>query len=794
MAYQIKKAAVLGSGVMGSGIAAHLANIGIPVLLLDIVPKKLTEQEEAKNLTLEDKQVRNKFASTALEKLLKQKPAPLAAKQNLSLIEVGNLEDDLEQLKDVDWIIEVIVENLDIKKSLYEKIDAVRKPGTIISSNTSGISIEAMAEGRSEDFQKHFLGTHFFNPPRYLKLLEVIPTKKTDADVLNFMLQFGEDRLGKGVVIAKDTPNFIANRIGTYGLLVTLREMEKRGYSIGEVDSVTGTLIGRPKSATFRTLDVVGLDTFMHVAKNAYDKTEGDEQKVFELPPFMKKMIDNGWLGAKSKQGFYLKEGKEILELDLETFEYGPTKKMKTPSIEMAKQQKGLANKVKTLVYANDRTGEILWSILSPTLCYSAELTGEIAEDIVSIDNAMKWGFGWQQGPFEIWDAIGVAKSVERMKEEDVAIPAFVQNMLDNGVESFYKEEDGDLYFYDGEGYKLVSVNDKAIDLKRYKKKHGVIKKNSGASLIDLGDGVALLEFHSQSNAIGLDIIQMINFAIDEVEKNFKGLVIGNQGKNFCVGANLAMILMEAQDDNIFELDYTIRSFQNAMMKIKYSRKPVVAAPFQMTLGGGAEVCLPAAHIQASMETYIGLVEVGVGLIPGGGGNVNLYTKHLKGLPNGVHVDYQYVANKVFETIAMAKVSTSAEEAKDNNFLDFADGISVNPDHLIYDAKQAALALYEAGYTPPKKEKIPVTGDSGYATMLLGAEGMHLSGYISDHDLKIAKKLAFVLSGGKVPYGTLVDEQYMLDLEREAFLSLIQEPKSQQRMQHMLLKGKPLRN
>ncbi|WP_262177471.1 3-hydroxyacyl-CoA dehydrogenase/enoyl-CoA hydratase family protein [Saccharococcus sp. Marseille-Q5394] len=794
MAYQIKKAAVLGSGVMGSGIAAHLANIGIPVLLLDIVPTKLTEQEEAKNLTLEDRQVRNKFAATALEKLLKQKPAPLAAKQNLSLIEVGNFEDDLEKLNDVDWIIEVIVENLDIKKSLYEKIDAVRKPGTIITSNTSGISIEAMAEGRSEDFQKHFLGTHFFNPPRYLKLLEVIPTAKTDESVLNFMLQFGEDRLGKGVVIAKDTPNFIANRIGTYGLLVTLREMEKRGYSIGEVDSVTGTLIGRPKSATFRTLDVVGLDTFMHVAKNAYDKTEGEEQKVFELPAFMKKMIDNGWLGAKSKQGFYLKEGKEILELDPETFEYGPTKKLKTPSIEMAKQQKGLANKVKTLVYAKDRTGEILWSILSPTLRYSAELNGEIADDIVAIDNAMKWGFGWQQGPFEIWDAIGVAKSVEKMKEENVAIPAFVQTMLDNGFESFYKEEEGEIFFYDGEGYQPVTVNEKAINLKLYKKKHGVIKKNSGASLIDLGDGIALLEFHSQSNAIGLDIIQMINFAVDEVEKNFKGLVIGNQGKNFCVGANLAMILMEAQDDNTFELDYTIKAFQNAMMKIKYSRKPVVAAPFQMTLGGGAEVCLPAAHIQASMETYMGLVEVGVGLIPGGGGNVNLYTKHLKGLPNGVHVDYQYVANKVFETIAMAKVSTSAEEAKENNFLNFADGISVNPDHLIYDAKQAALALYEAGYTPPKKEKIPVTGDSGYATMLLGAEGMHLSGFISDHDLKIAKKLAFVLSGGKVPYGTLVDEQYMLDLEREAFLSLIQEPKSQQRMQHMLLKGKPLRN
>lgn len=794
MAYEIKKAAVLGSGVMGSGIAAHLANIGIPVLLLDIVPNKLTDEEEAKGLTLEDRRIRNKFASTAVEKLVKQKPAPLTTKKNLSLIEVGNFEDDLDKLKDVDWVIEVVVENLEIKKALYEKIDAVRKPGTIITSNTSGISIEAMAEGRSEDFQKHFLGTHFFNPPRYLKLLEVIPTAKTDEEVLSFMLQFGEDRLGKGVVIAKDTPNFIANRIGTYGLLVTLREMEKRNYSIGEVDSVTGTLIGRPKSATFRTLDVVGLDTFMHVAKNAYDKTEGEEQQVFELPAFMQKMIDNDWLGAKTKQGFYLKKDREILELDIETFEYVPTKKLKTPSIEMAKQQKGLANKVKSLVYANDRTGEILWSILSPTLTYSAQLTGEIADDIVAIDNAMKWGFGWQQGPFEVWDAIGVAKSVERMKADGLTIPSFVEDMLAKGFETFYKEEEGDLFFYNGDSYQPVPVNDKAIDLKRYKKKNGVIKKNSGASLVDLGDGIALLEFHSQSNAIGLDIIQMINFAVDEVEKNYKGLVIGNQGKNFCVGANLGMILMEAQDDNIFELDYTIRSFQNAMMRLKYSRKPVVAAPFQMALGGGAEVCMPAAHIQASMETYIGLVEVGVGLIPGGGGNINLYTKHLKGLPNGVQVDLQYVANKVFETIAMAKVSTSAEEAKENNFLNFADGISVNPDHLLYDAKQAALALYEGGYLPPKKEEVPVTGDSGYATMLLGAEGMYLSGFISEHDLKIAKKLAFVLSGGKVPFGTLVDEQYLLDLEREAFLSLVAEPKSQQRMQHMLLKGKPLRN
>ena len=794
MPYQIKKAAVLGSGVMGSGIAAHLANIGIPVLLLDIVPRELSKEEQAKGLSLEDKAVRNRIASGSIQKLQKQKPAPLTSKKNLQLITPGNLEDDLEQLKDVDWIIEVIVENLDIKKSLYEKIDAVRKPGAIISSNTSGISINAMAEGRSEDFQKHFLGTHFFNPPRYLKLLEVIPVETTAAEVVDFMSEFGEDRLGKGVVIAKDTPNFIANRIGTYGLMVTLREMQNRGYTIGEVDSVTGPLIGRPKSATFRTLDVVGLDTFVHVAKNVYDQTSGEEQKVFETPEFMKKMIENGWLGAKSGQGFFLKKDKEILELDPETMEYQPAGKLKTPSQEQAKQQKGFASKMKTLVYADDRTGELLWSILSPVMRYAAELNGEIADDIVAIDNAMKWGFGWNHGPFETWDAIGVQKSVEKMKEEGQEIPSFVQRLLDAGHESFYKEENGDLLFFNGTDYKPVPLNEKAIDLKRYKKKHGVIKSNSGASLIDLGDGIALLEFHSQSNAIGPDILQMINFAVDEVEKNYKGLVIGNQGKNFCVGANLGMILMEAQDDNIFELDFTVRTFQNAMMKIKYSTKPVVAAPFGMSLGGGAEVALPAAHIQASMETYMGLVEAGVGLIPGGGGNKELYLKHIKGLPNGVTVDYQNIANKVFESIAMAKVSTSAEEARENNFLNFADGISVNSDHLIHDAKQAALALYENGYQAPLREKVPVTGEPGYATLLLGAEGMYLSGYISDYDLKLAKKLAFVISGGKVPYGTEVDEQYLLDLEREAFLSLVAEPKTQQRMQHMLIKGKPLRN
>ncbi|TSI06869.1 3-hydroxyacyl-CoA dehydrogenase/enoyl-CoA hydratase family protein [Lysinibacillus sp. BW-2-10] len=794
MSYKIQKAAVLGSGVMGSGIAAHLANIGIPTLILDIVPKELTKEEEAKGLTLEHPAVRNRFANGALQKLLKQKPAPLTSKKNLSLLTVGNFEDDLDKLQEVDWIIEVVVENLQVKQNLFERVEAVRKNGSIISSNTSGISVNAMVEGRSDDFKKHFLGTHFFNPPRYLKLLEVIPTEHTLPEVVSFMKNFAEDVLGKGVVIGKDTPNFVANRIGTYGLLITLREMLERGYSVGEVDSITGPLIGRPKSATFRTLDVVGLDTFLHVAKTVYDQTTGEEQQVFDVPDLMKKLVENGWLGAKSGQGFFVKKGKDIFEIDANTLEYVPVKSLQTPSIEMAKQTKGLSNKVKTLVYAKDRVGELLWNIFAPTLLYSAQLMGEIADTIVEIDNAMKWGFGWTQGPFEMWDAIGVKQSVERMEAEGREIPAFVKELLAKNYESFYKEIDGELAYFNGSEYEKVPVNEKAIDLRRYKKKHGVIKSNSGASLIDLGDGIALLEFHSKSNAIGLDIIQKINFAIDEVEANYKGLVIGNQGKNFCVGANLGMILLEAQDDNIFELDFTIRAFQKAMRRIKYSKVPVVAAPFGMTLGGGSEVCLPAAHIQASSETYMGLVEVGVGLIPGGGGNLALYEKFLKGIPNGVDIDYQAIATKVFETIALAKTSTSAEEARENNFLNFADGVSVNPDHLLYDAKQAALALYEAGYKPPVPKKIKVVGAPGYATLLLGAEGMFQSGYISEHDLKIAKKLAYVIAGGLVPYGTEVSEEYLLNLEKEAFLQLVADPKSQARMQHMLIKGKPLRN
>ncbi|SDO41536.1 3-hydroxyacyl-CoA dehydrogenase/enoyl-CoA hydratase family protein [Alkalicoccus daliensis] len=794
MSRHIKKAAVLGSGIMGSGIAAHLANIGIPVLLLDIVPKD--KQESGGTVaTLEEKKVRSSLALEAVKKLHKQKPAPLTQKENADLIEAGNFEDDMHRLSEVDWIIEVVVENLEIKQKVFSQVEEHRKPGSIVSSNTSGISVEAMAEGRSEDFRTHFLGTHFFNPPRYLKLLEVIPTKDTSEDVLSFMKQFGEDVLGKGVVEAKDTPNFIGNRIGTYGLLVTAREMQKGGFTVGEVDSVTGPALGRPKSATFRTLDVVGLDTFMHVAKNVYDQVEGDEKEVFDPPAFMKKMIEEKMLGSKTGKGFYQKKktdkGSEIYELDYETMEYKERTKMKAPSIQQSKQAKGKAAKIQTLVYADDRAGELVWNILKPTLLYSAEKAYEIANSVYEVDNAMKWGFGWELGPFETWDAIGLEKSVARMKEEGETIPAWIEKMIAEGNTKFYE---GYGRFYHEGSYKDADVNKKVIHLKSYKNESNIIMKNAGASLIDIGDEIAVLEFTSPNNSIGLDVMQMINKSIDEVEKNYKGLVINNQGKNFCVGANLMMMLMEAQDMNFPELDLVVRQFQKTTQKIKYSQKPVVAAPFQMTLGGGTEISLPAAGIQASMETYMGLVETGVGLIPGGGGNKELYLRHINALPKGTQVDLQAVSNNVFEKIAMAKVSTSAHEARMHGFLRQEDGISINGDHLLHDAKQKALFLYEQGYRAPKHEKIPVVGERGYATMLLGAKTLKFGGHVSDHDVKIAGKLAFVLAGGRVPYGTQVDEQYLLDLEREAFLSLIGEPKTQQRMQHMLSKGKPLRN
>ncbi|ASS76328.1 3-hydroxyacyl-CoA dehydrogenase [Tumebacillus algifaecis] len=779
MERKIRKVAVIGSGVMGAGIAAHLANVGVPSLLLDIVPQGAED--------------RNVLAKRGRDGLLKQKPAALYSPHDLALIEVGNLEDDLHRLTEVDWVIEVVVENLAIKQNLFEKLEGVIRPGTIVSSNTSGLSIAAMVEGRSQTFREHFLGTHFFNPPRYMKLLEIIPGPDTSPDVIAFMAGFAEKKLGKGVVFCKDTVNFIANRIGTYGLMVTVQEMIKHGLGVDEVDALTGPVLGRPKSATFRTLDIVGLDTFVHVSNNCHDSvTDEAEKATFVIPDFMKQMVERGMLGQKAKQGFFKKVGKDILALDYETLEYRPRKKLKSASLEAAKLQKTLKEKVRALVYGKDAASEFLWSVLKRTLLYSAERAEEIADDIVNIDRALKWGFNWETGPFETWDLIGVAKSVERMEAEGDTVPAWVKNLLATGKKTFYEEEAGHKSFYTLQGdFKGLEEKKEIISLSALKAQNKVIKKNTGASLIDLGDGVAALEFHSLNQAIGTDIIQMMFYAADEVSKNYQGLVIGNQAKNFCVGANLMMILMEAQDDNWEEIDLIIRQFQNATLALKYLDKPVVAAPFSMTLGGGAEVCFPADKIQGAAESYFGLVEVGVGLLPGGGGNKELLLRNIENVPAGA--DLQPYVNRAFETIALAKVSTSFREGQELGYFRKSDAMTVNSDYLLYDAKQSVLALAD-NYRPPVQKKIKVVGEAGYSVMKLGARQLQLSGHASAHDVKIAEKVATVLSGGRIAAGTEVTEQYLLDLEREAFLSLCGEPLTQQRMQHMLAKGKPLRN
>jgi 3-hydroxyacyl-CoA dehydrogenase len=798
---RIKQAAVIGAGVMGAAIAGHLANAGIRTLLLDIVPKELTEKEKAQGLTLKDRPVRNRLAQSGLERLLKEKPAPLFHKKVAKRITVGNLEDDLSRVGDVDWVIEAVVENLQIKQNLFSRLETVWKPGTIVSSNTSGISIREMVKECSPAFRRHFLGTHFFNPPRYMKLLEIIPTPDTDAAVVEEMKAFAEEVLGKGVVFAKDTPNFIANRIGVYGLAITFQKMLAEGLGPDEVDAVTGRAMGRPKSATFRTLDLVGLDTFVHVSDNVREHVkDAEEKQAFEVPELLRKMVEKGWLGAKSGQGFFKKvkgeKGSEILALDPEIGEYRPRKKLKAPSLEMAKRAKSKADQLRALVYADDPAGRLAWHITKKVLLYSAARVPEIADDIVSIDRAMRWGFNWDLGPFEVWDAIGVEKSVAKMREEGEVIPPLVEELLAAGGTSFYDRQPHEIkVFHLGGKFSEVKEHPKSISLAQLKEQGKVIRSNKGASLIDIGDEVLCLEFHSPKNAIAADIIQMIHTAGKEVSANWRGLVIGNQGANFCVGANLMLILMEAQDQNWPELDLMVRQFQKAMGSLRSLDRPVVVAPFGMTLGGGVEVSLPADRLQASAETYMGLVETGVGLIPGGGGNKEMLLRWTADVDPKDSIGLQSRVNRVFEIIAMAKVSTSAEEAKEYRFLrEGLDGVSLNPDHLIHDAKEQVLALSRTGYRPPEAKKIPVVGETGYNTLRLGAYGMLQSGYISEHDYKIAGKLAYVLSGGTLPEGTLVDEQYLLDIEREAFLSLAGEPKSQQRMQYMLTKNKPLRN
>ncbi|TGE31156.1 3-hydroxyacyl-CoA dehydrogenase/enoyl-CoA hydratase family protein [Desulfosporosinus sp. Sb-LF] len=794
---QIHKVAVIGSGVMGSTIAAHLANAGIPSLLLDIVPTKLTAKEEAAGLTLEDRKVRNSIAETNKGNLKKMNPAPLLVPEFAERIEVGNLNDDLVRLSEVDWVIEVVVERLDIKVDLFRKIAAQVRPGTIVSSNTSGISLKSMVEGLPESFTQYFLGTHFFNPPRYMKLLEVIPGPNTDPDVLKSLCEFGERVLGKGVILAKDTPNFIANRIGVYGLAVTLQEMMRSGLSVDEVDALTGPVMGRPKSASFRTVDLVGLDTFIHTA-NTVAVGVPAEKDNFALLEFMQTMLKNGWLGDKTKQGFYKKskgpQGKIVEVLDPQTMTYVPKKSVKFASLDRAKAAGGLTDKIRTLVNGKDAGAEFSWNVLKPVLLYAATLAKDIADNITGIDEGMRWGFNWQMGPFELWDALGVKAIAARIVAEGGTLPPLVEELLAKGHERFYqKTETGQLSYYEDGDYRQKPVSPYAFSLKQAHKAGKVITSNAGASLVDLGDGVACLEFHSPNNSIGADILNMIHKSLAEVDKNYLGLVIGNQGKNFCVGANLMQILLEAEDENWDDLDLMVREFQNGTMALKYAKKPVVAAPFGMTLGGGAEICLHSHAIQASSETYMGLVEMGVGLIPGGGGTKEMAMRAMEGVLPGVQVAPDYFFAKRFEAIAMAHVSTSAEKARQLGYLRDHDRYSMNPEHIILDAKARVIDLAR-NFRPNLKTKVKMGGAGVRATLELALYGMHEGNYISDYDRHMGNKLAYAITGGDRPAGTLVDEQYLLDLEREAFMSLVGEPKTQDRIRHMLAKGKPLRN
>ncbi len=802
MKQKIKKAAVLGAGVMGSTIAAHLANVGIPSFLLDIVPPELTEAEKKKGLTFQSPEVRNRFAISGKKRAQELSPAAFYLKDDAELLTIGNFEDHLSWVSQADWIIEVVLEDLNIKRELFKKLIPFLKEGTVVSSNTSGISIKKMCEGFSKDFGERFLGTHFFNPPRYMKLLEIIPAKSTSMDIVEKMVDVGEKILGKGVVYAKDTPNFIGNRVGAFAGAVTMRTMIEDGYRIEEVDQITGPAIGRPKMGTFKLGDLVGLDIMAHVSKNLYESLPaGKERDCFAASPFIEQMIKNQWLGLKTKQGFYKKvkgDGKEeTLVLDYEKLEYRSQQKVNLPSLEMAKNIEDVRERVKSFVMSPDRGGQFAWKILKKTLLYSAEKIPEISDDIVNIDRAMKWGYNWELGPFELWDAIGLKSSVKKMEKEGELIPPLVEQLLKKGYSSFYEKRDGRTLFFDlGAGqYQEIKEKPEIILLPSLKDRNKTVLSNPGASLIDLGDGVACLEFHSKMNTIGADTVQMARDALREVEEKFDGLVIGNQAENFSAGANLMLMLFEIQDENWDDIEAMVKAFQDSLMAVKYFEKPVVAAPFGLTLAGGCEVGLACAKIQAAAETYMGLVEVGVGLIPAGGGTKEMLLRSTECIPPEVDADYFPFIRRAFETVAMAKVATSAKEAQKFGFMRSTDRVSINRDFLIQDAKKSVLDLVRENYRPPRPRKnIKVVGEKGLALLQMGLFYMREGGYISQYDEHVGKKLAYIFSGGNLPDGSEVTEQYLLDLEREAFVSLCGEPKTQARMEYMLKTGRPLRN
>ncbi|MDO1511380.1 3-hydroxyacyl-CoA dehydrogenase NAD-binding domain-containing protein [Maribacter confluentis] len=797
----IKKVAVIGSGIMGSGIACHFANIGVEVLLLDIVPRELTEKEKAKGLTLNHKVVRNRLVNDSLAAALKSKPSPIYHQKFADRISTGNLEDDIAKVAKVDWIIEVVVERLDIKKMVFENLEKHRTPGTLITSNTSGIPIHFMSEGRSEDFQKHFCGTHFFNPARYLKLFEIIPGPKTSPEVLEFLNGYGEKFLGKTSVIAKDTPAFIGNRIGIFSIQSLFHMVKDMNMTVEEVDKLTGPVIGRPKSATFRTVDVVGLDTLVHVANGIADNCKDDEKlELFKLPGFINTMMENKWLGSKTGQGFYKKskdeKGKtEILTLDLDTMEYRSKKSAKFATLELTKTIDKVVDRFKVLVAGKDKAGEFYRKNFAALFAYVSHRIPEITDELYKIDDAMKAGFGWEHGPFQIWDAIGVEKGIEIMKAEGETPAAWVTEMLAAGTTSFYAVKDGATYYYDipKKSIEKIPGQDSFIILDNIRKSKEVFK-NSGVVVEDLGDGILNVEFQSKMNTIGGDVLAGLNKAIDLAEKDFQGLVVGNQAPNFSVGANIGMIFMMAVEQEYDELNMAIKMFQDTMMRMRYSAIPTVSAPHGMTLGGGCELSLHADKVVAAAETYIGLVEFGVGVIPGGGGSKE-FALRAQDLFHKNDVELN-VLQEYFLTIGMAKVSTSAYEAYDLGILQSGkDIVVVNKDRQIATAKAHAQLMAEAGYTQPVKRKdIKVLGKQALGMFLVGTDSMQDSNYISEHDKKIANKLAYVMAGGDLSEPTRVSEQYLLDLEREAFLSLCTERKTLERIQHMLKTGKPLRN
>jgi len=809
MTRRIEKVAVLGAGTMGARIAAHLANAGVPCYLLDIVPSELTADEKAKGLTLSDPRVRNRIVLAGLEAAKKARPAALFTTARARLITPGNLEDNLAWLGEVDWIIEAVAENLEIKRRLFERVEQHRKPGTLVTTNTSGLPIHLVAEGRSDDFQQHWAGTHFFNPPRYMKLVELIPGPKTRPEVLATLSDFCDRQLGKGVVVAKDTPNFIANRIGTFSMLNVLRLMREMDLTIEEIDACTGPAVGWPKSATFRTADIVGLDVLVHVVRNIYENAPNDESReIYRVPPLVEDMLKRGWLGEKTGGGFYQrvkKEGeREILTLDWKTMEYRPRLKARFASIEMGKTIDDTRERLRALLAAGDKASKFLAASISGMCLYAARRIPEIADTIVDVDRAMRWGFAWELGPFELWDAIGVETLAKRLEQEGNALPLLVTGLLSSGKKSFYQSERGESSFFD-----LASRSEKpladppgVIYLKPLKERSKEVERNSGASLIDLGDGVLCCEFHSKMNAIGGDLVAMLHAGVKRLRTDFDAMVVANQATNFSVGANLMLLLVAAQEQEWDEIHMAVRQFQNVNLALKYAPRPVVVAPQGMALGGGCEIILHGAQVHAAAESYIGLVETGVGLIPGGGGTKEMLIRAGERAAGGEDLDLFHALKPAFETIAMAKVATSAEEARGLGFLRRADRVSMNRDRLVADAKASALSLVRAGWRPAAASpaegaattQVRVLGEQFLAGAKLAIHMMLRGEFISEYDAHVGRKLAHILAGGALSAPQMVSEQYVLDLERETFVSLCGERKTQERIAHTLKTGKPLRN